>query len=50
MSLGSVVPSIRTNIEPLPVRRTGYGREVIGFGETAVMGASFVALPVSEGR
>jgi len=36
MSLGSVVWSILANVEPLPVRRAGYGRDVIGFGATDV--------------
>ena len=39
MSLGSVVLIIFRNVDPLPDRRAGYGRDVIGFGATAVTGA-----------
>ena len=36
MSLGSVVLIIFRNVDPLPERRAGYGRDVIGLGATAV--------------
>src|SRR5688500_20153955 len=39
MSFGSVVRSIFANVAPFGVLRTGYGG-VIGFGSTAVIGAS----------
>ena len=36
MSLGSVVWSILRKVDPLPVRRAGYGRDVIGVGAGVV--------------
>ena len=36
MSFGSVVRIIFRNVDPLAVRRAGYGRDVIGLGATAV--------------
>ena len=36
MSFGSVVRNILRSTEPLADTRAGYGRDVIGFGATAV--------------
>jgi hypothetical protein len=42
MSFGSVVFSIFRKVDPVPTRRGGYGREVIGLGVTAVTGLSLL--------
>ena len=49
MSFGSVVPIILRSAAPLGDTRAGYGRDVIGFGATAVTVLSRSVLGGSRG-